>query len=53
MTEQTNTIVWVKDKKGNDHVCYIHDSDNVDKKRFEQLTENEQSGCYSKEIRWV
>ena len=37
------SLVWINDSKGKEYVCYF-DSD-VDKKSFDQLSEEEQKRC--------
>lgn len=51
MTDRNESIHWVKDKNGKNHVCYLSNGKDGDK-WYESLTEEEKNNCYSEKLPW-
>ena len=50
MRKSAESIHWIKDKNGENHVCYINNHN--DGKSYEQLSEDDKRNCYSEKLPW-
>jgi len=51
MKNSHESIIWIKDEDGDNHVCYIND-DIDENRRFEQLSKDEKQHCYTEKLPW-
>ncbi|MFH2091613.1 MAG: hypothetical protein ABIJ31_04545 [Pseudomonadota bacterium] len=52
MKSAYDSIVWVEDRKGETHICYINETHDNDIKQFESLSDEEKKHCYSTKFPW-
>ncbi|MGB3211315.1 MAG: hypothetical protein WBB19_11470 [Desulforhopalus sp.] len=52
MKSRYESIVWVKDEKGEKYVCPIDDFKGKKGRKFEQLTEEEKKHCSKNGLPW-